>query len=95
MKKLLGILVLGLLFMNVNFAQAKITKKMLGGKYNMGVKKNDTTLNLDKTYFKIHVNKEAYKNAKKNKFGWLDYGYALASKEDGHPVIYGNISQRN
>lgn len=80
--------------MNVNFSQAKITKKMLGGKYNMGVKKNDTTLNLDKTYFEIHVNKEAYKNAKKNKFGWLDYGYALVSKEDGHPVRYGNTSQR-
>ena len=94
MKKLLGIVVLGLLFMNVNISHAKITKKMLGGKYNMGVKKKDTTLNLDKTYFRIHVSKEAFKNAKKNKFGWLDYGYALVSKEDGHPVRYGNTSQR-
>ena len=62
MKKLLGIVVPGLLFMNINFAQSEITKKMLGKKYNMGVKKDDATLNLDKTYFRIHVTKEVHQD---------------------------------
>ena len=35
---------------------------MLGKKYNMGVKKDDATLNLDKTYFRIHVIKEAHQD---------------------------------
>ena len=35
---------------------------MLGKKYNMGVKKDDATLNLDKTYFRIHVTKEAHQD---------------------------------
>ena len=79
-----------------NTAQAEITKKHinLNGNFNLGDTKKDSTLNLSGTKFKIHVSNEAYKNAKKNNFSWLDYGFNLVNKEDGHPVRFGDTSQR-
>ena len=74
MKKLLGIVVLGLLICSSNFAEVKsselvntIMKK--NENFNLGIKKDDTTLNGVK--LRISMRDQAYKNAVKNKYGWL------------------------
>ena len=77
-----------------NDARAEITKKHIKESYNLGDTKEDSTLNLTGTKFQILLTNEAYKNAKKNNFTWLDYGFELVNKEDGHPVRFGDTSQR-
>ena len=94
MKKLLGILVLGLLICNNSFADANEIKKMMkkSESYNLGIKKGDTTINGLK--LKPLMNKEAYKNAVKNNYGWLDYGFNIVYAKDGEPVRWGDTAQR-
>ena len=92
MKKLLAIVVLGLLW--CSFSTAEITKKLIKDKYNLGDTKEDSTLNLTGTKFQILLTNQAYKNAVKNNFPWLQYGFKLVNKEDGHPVRFGDTSQR-
>ena len=87
MKKLLGILVLGLLVCSSNFVDAKsselintIMKK--NENFNLGIKKGDTTINGLK--LRIHTKKESYLNAVKNNYGWIDYGYQIVYADDVH-----------
>ena len=97
MKKLLGIIILGLLICSSNFAEVKsselvntIMKK--NENFNLGIKKDDTTVNGVK--LRISMSDQAYKNAVKNKYGWLDYGYQIVHADDGAPVRWGDTAQR-
>ena len=94
MKKLLAIVVLSLLICNNSFADANEIKKMMkkSESYNLGIKKGDTTINGLK--LKPLMNKEAYKNAVKNNYGWLDYGFNIVYAKDGEPVRWGDTAQR-
>ena len=97
MKKLLRILVLGLLVCSSNFVNAKsselintIVKK--NENFNLGIKKDDTTVNGLK--LRINMEKESYLNAVKNNYGWIDYGYQIVYADDGAPVRWGDTAQR-
>ena len=97
MKKLLGILVLGLLICSSNFTDVKsselvntIMKK--NENFNLGIKKDDTTINGLK--LRINMEKESYLNAVKNNYGWIDYGYQIVYADDGAPVRWGDTAQR-
>ena len=97
MKKILGIVVLGLLICSSNFTDVKsselvntIMKK--NENFNLGIKKDDTTVNGLK--LRINTEKESYMNAVKKKYGWLDYGYQIVHADDGAPVRWGDTAQR-
>ena len=94
MKKAIGIIILGLLICNNSFADANEIKKMMkkSESYNLGIKKGDTTINGLK--LKPLMNKEAYKNAVKNNYGWLDYGFNIVYAKDGEPVRWSDTAQR-
>lgn len=93
MKKILLIIVLSFLFCSNSFADSNEIKKMLNSEnYNLGIKKGDTTINGLK--LKPVMNKEAYKNAVKKNYSWLDYGFNIVHEKDGEPVRWGDTAQR-
>ena len=83
MKKILVIFFTLILIPSFSFADLKEMKKMImkSENYNLGHKKGDTTVNGLK--LKPLMNKEAYKNAVKKKYGWLDYGFNIVHVKDG------------
>ena len=93
MKKLLAILFLGLLCFNISLADSNEIKKMMKSEnYNLGIKKNDSTIKGIK--LKPILNEQAYKNAVKNNYGWLDYGLKVVYSKDGEPIRYGDTALR-
>ena len=87
-------MVLGLLICINSFADSNEIKKMVkkSESYNLGIQKGDTTINGLK--LKPMMNKEAYKNAVKNNYSWLDYGFNIVYAKDGEPVRWGDTAQR-
>ena len=77
-----------------SFAVVNEVKKMIykSEKYNLGLKKKDTTVNGLK--LKPLMNQEAFENALKKNYGWLDYGFNIVYAKDGEPVRWGDTSQR-
>ena len=77
-----------------SYASVKEVKKMVykSEKYNLGLKKKDTTVNGLK--LKPLMNKEAFENAVKKNYGWLDYGFNIVNAQEGEPVRWGDTSQR-
>ena len=77
-----------------SFASVKEVKKMVykSEKYNLGLKKKDTTVNGLK--LKPLMRKEAFENALKKNYRWLDYGFNIVYAKDGEPVRWGDTSQR-
>ena len=69
-----------------SFTSVKEVKKMVykSEKYNLGLKKKDTTVNGLK--LKPLMNKEAFENAVKKNYGWLDYGFNIVHAQDGEPL---------
>tara|TARA_B100001059_G_C17715939_1_gene517992 strand:+ start:1 stop:1095 length:1095 start_codon:yes stop_codon:yes gene_type:complete len=94
MKKILVIFLTLILIPSFSFADFKEMKKMImkSENYNLGHKKGDTTVNGLK--LKPLMSKEAYKNAVKKKYGWLDYGFNIVHAKDGEPVRWGETAQR-
>ena len=83
MKKLLGIVVLGLLFCNVGFSKDKhdLLKK------NVGIKSKDTTIK-GWRFESSNKLKELIKEGK------IQYVYRVSYAKNGEPVRYGKTSQR-
>ena len=97
MKKLLGIVALGLLVCVSNFADVKSSELLntimnKSENFNLGIKKEDTTINGLK--LRVNMKKKAYLNAVKKNYDWLDYGYQIVYADDGAPVRWGDTAQR-
>ena len=94
MKKLYIVLFLYLISINFALSSSKEIEKMFkkGVKYNLGVEKDDTTIQGLK--FKPHTKTNAFKYSKKKGYGWTDYGIKLVNSKDNYPTRFGETSIR-
>jgi len=94
MKKLLGIVVLGLLCCNVVNANSVEIKEMIkkSESYNLGLSKKDTTVQGVK--LKPLTTIDAFNYSVKKKYGWTKYGVRVVNSSQGLPVRYGDTSLR-